>query len=113
MVLTLKHTFFGQNRHLIRKKTSLREFLPRIWSGFDVGPLPLLSGVLLRPESGFGLRPFLENLQIFVCIYVYRGYRFTDDIYLRLPSLTMTTSSVRPELRTLSRSVFGRDEEFQ
>ena len=67
----------------------------------------------LRPESGFGLRPFLENLQIFVCIYVYRGYRFTDDIYLRLPSLTMTTSSVRPELRTLSRSVFGRDEEFQ
>ena len=25
----------------------------------------------LRPESGFGLRPFLEDLHIFVCIYVY------------------------------------------
>ena len=53
MVLTLKHTFFGQNRHLVRKKTSLREFLPQIWSGFNVGPLPLLSGVLCRSSRRY------------------------------------------------------------
>ena len=68
----------------------------------------------LRPESGFGLRAFLEDLQIFVCIYVYvvTGLRTTYISASRLLPCYVIGAAGTPHLLTPF-SVGVRDEEFQ
>ena len=70
MVRTLEHTFFSLGGHLVRKKTYLHDFFPKIWSVSVSGVSANYRGSSSRPLDPSFLPPMPSLMFDFIDIYV-------------------------------------------